>query len=724
MREPLDVRLQREVVVRAAGHVAPVRGRQRAPRGLFEVHHLQCIFRAHQHRRFVRHGQLLRPGANRRREHGAGGEELKEFAAVAIHDAEATRKSQIPKPKSKPNTSHRFIGTWSLGLGIWIMGECPHDEVFVGGGRLPSRTERRLACSATPGRRCERGAQDSRARSRCAARALQARPNAVQRERPQRPRAADGGSARDRAARAREHVLAAERPGGLALYKALEKVDTPARAQYAALPARSTAAASTWSTRTEPFVGSDADAARPRPLPGGPHARRVEAYVTAHPEQQGGDLTIRTRSSAASREPLDRPTPYHVEYAAVPRAAAARRFGKAAAAVGRSGVREVPPPARRRAAHRRLLRERHRLGRSAEPEVRHHLRALRDLPRRSARREDVLRRGGPRFATKPRASKLAVFQKYVPDIQDALPLAPADRPSESGHVTPMEVMDAPFRAGDLRHGYQAVADNLPNDPRIHEQKGTKKIFFKNFMDARVNYVILPLAKRMMDPTQAKRASAEGYLADGGDARDLSRPRAGLRAQRRQQVDIREAIGRSFSGLEEAKADVIGMFGLKWLVDKGVLPKERLEEYYASYARRHLPHRPLRHRRGAWPGRDDGVQLPTASRARSSQGERPLPRRLREDCRRDRAAGEGAARAGSDRRPRARRGVVQQVRQDAGGSEGRARWRRRTCRSTSTRFSFPETVESGIVEEGRIASERHDAVASRSRQWQSLRGHQL
>ena len=47
-------------------------------------------------------------------------------------------------------------------------------------------------------------------------------------------------------------------------------------------------------------------------------------------------------------------------------------------------------------------------------------------------------------------------------------------------ATPMEVMDAPFRAGDLRHGYQAVADNLPNDPRIHQEKGTKKIFFKNF----------------------------------------------------------------------------------------------------------------------------------------------------------------------------------------------------------------------------------------------------
>src|SRR6266545_8406805 len=48
------------------------------------------------------------------------------------------------------------------------------------------------------------------------------------------------------------------------------------------------------------------------------------------------------------------------------------------------------------------------------------------------------------------------------------------------------------------------------------------------------------------------------------------------------VDIREAMAGAFSGLEEAKADVVGMFALKWLVDRGILKKERLEEYYASY----------------------------------------------------------------------------------------------------------------------------------------------
>ena len=178
--------------------------------------------------------------------------------------------------------------------------------------------------------------------------------------------------------------------------------------------------------------------------------------------------------------------------------------------------------------------------------------------------------------------KLEMFQKHVADVQDALPLAPEDRPSKRGLETPMEVMDTPFRAGDLNHGYQAVADNLPNDPRVHEQKGSKKLFFKNFMDARVTYVVLPVAQHEMLPAQAEKASGEGYLlvtilhemAHGlGPA--FARTATG-------KVDIREAIGPIFSGLEEAKADVVGMFSLKWLVDHDVLPKSKLEEYYASY----------------------------------------------------------------------------------------------------------------------------------------------
>ena len=180
------------------------------------------------------------------------------------------------------------------------------------------------------------------------------------------------------------------------------------------------------------------------------------------------------------------------------------------------------------------------------------------------------------------SKKLEMFQQYVPQIQDALPLTPEDRPSKQGLETPMEVMDTPFRSADLTHGYQAVADNLPNDPRVHEQKGSKKLFFKNFMDARVNYVIIPVARQMLRTDQAAKVSGEGYLLGTimheiahGLGPAFARTAAG-------KVSIRESVGPIYGGLEEAKADVTGMFGLKWLVDRGVLPQAKLEEFYASY----------------------------------------------------------------------------------------------------------------------------------------------
>jgi hypothetical protein len=123
---------------------------------------------------------------------------------------------------------------------------------------------------------------------------------------------------------------------------------------------------------------------------------------------------------------------------------------------------------------------------------------------------------------------------------------------------------------------------LPNDPRVHVEKGSKKIFWKNFMDARVNFIVLPLAQRTMRADQAAMASADGYLADTlmheishGLGPVYSRTANG-------KVDVREAIGASFSALEESKADVVGEFCYNVLVERGILPKEKQNGVYASY----------------------------------------------------------------------------------------------------------------------------------------------
>jgi len=180
------------------------------------------------------------------------------------------------------------------------------------------------------------------------------------------------------------------------------------------------------------------------------------------------------------------------------------------------------------------------------------------------------------------SQRLAVYQKYVPDIQDSLPVEAAARPSKRGHLTPMEVMDAPYRAGDLRHGYQAVADNLPNDARIHQEKGTKKIFFSNFLFWRTKAVILPLSQRVMDQSQTAKVTPDGFMASVVLHEISHELGPDFAIHKGKKIDIREAIGPAYSGLEESKADVVGMFGLKWLVDHKALQKNDMEEYYASY----------------------------------------------------------------------------------------------------------------------------------------------
>jgi hypothetical protein len=178
--------------------------------------------------------------------------------------------------------------------------------------------------------------------------------------------------------------------------------------------------------------------------------------------------------------------------------------------------------------------------------------------------------------------KLELFQQYIPQIQLSLPLPALDKPSKAGQLSPMEVVESPFRSGDFLHGYQAVAASLPIDPLIHAEKGTKKIFFKNFMDARVNHVLLPLARIMMDPSQSAAPTAGGYLTVvilHEISHDLG-PTSALVGGKR--VPIHESLGPIYSALEEAKADVTGMFALRWLIQHDVLPREREQEFDASY----------------------------------------------------------------------------------------------------------------------------------------------
>ena len=231
-----------------------------------------------------------------------------------------------------------------------------------------------------------------------------------------------------------------------------------------------------------PFLGEEPMPPGHELYPYGLSREQVDRFAATHPEMKDALFDEHTVVRGTPDHLLA--IPYHEAYAEWLRPMAADL--RAAAELSPDpGIRQIFTIARGCPALRRLLCQRHRVARSQESENRSDLRALRNLSGRTARCEDLVWRGhsDSQSGAKPQAGRLSANEAAM---QQALPLPDADKPSKQGQATPMEVVDSPLRAGDLRYGYQAVADNLPNDARIHAEKGTKKIFFKNFMDARVN----------------------------------------------------------------------------------------------------------------------------------------------------------------------------------------------------------------------------------------------
>src|SRR5262249_3228424 len=258
----------------------------------------------------------------------------------------------------------------------------------------------------------------------------------------------------------------------------------------------------------KPFVGSDPFSPGRALYPAGITRQEIEAYVAAHPEKKD---QIYSPHSVIRRQGTELvAVPYHLEYAQWLKPAPAALRGAAPLSTDHACAASL-----RLRAHA-LLSDDYYKSDLAWLDLDNPKFDIIFAPYETYL-DDLLGvktsyGAAVMIRNQAESAKLAIYMKHVPEIQEALPLAAEDKPSMQGHSTPMEVLDAPFRGGDLRHGYQAVADNLPNDPRIHKEKGTKKIFFKNFMDARVNYIVLPIGKLLMRDDQAALASMDGYMA--------------------------------------------------------------------------------------------------------------------------------------------------------------------------------------------------------------------
>src|SRR6185369_7749836 len=136
--------------------------------------------------------------------------------------------------------------------------------------------------------------------------------------------------------------------------------------------------------------------------------------------------------------------------------------------------------------------------------------------------------------------------------------------------------------GDANHGVQTAAYNLPNDERVIREKGSKRVLLKNVQEAKFNKVLLPISKISTPAADQKDISFDAFfthilmheLMHGLGPHDI-------RVAGRQ-TTVRQELKETYSAIEEAKADISGLFALQYLIDKGVLDKQLERTMYKTF----------------------------------------------------------------------------------------------------------------------------------------------
>lgn len=178
--------------------------------------------------------------------------------------------------------------------------------------------------------------------------------------------------------------------------------------------------------------------------------------------------------------------------------------------------------------------------------------------------------------------KLASFSTQLQDIENNLPINPKYRNPKLGASAPIRVVDEVLVGGEARAGVQTAAYNLPNDERITREKGSKRVMLRNVQEAKFQKVLVPIAGIALDAGQRGKIAFEPFfthilaheLMHGLGPHSLTVDG--------KQTTVRQQMKELGSALEEAKADISGLFALQYLIDKGVVAKSTEEPMYVTY----------------------------------------------------------------------------------------------------------------------------------------------
>lgn len=167
--------------------------------------------------------------------------------------------------------------------------------------------------------------------------------------------------------------------------------------------------------------------------------------------------------------------------------------------------------------------------------------------------------------------KLKFFADRLQEIENHLPIDAKYRNPKIGALAPIRVVNEIIAAGDGAHGVRTAAYNLPNDERVVHEKGSKRVMLKNVQEAKFNKILAPIAKRVLTPEARRELSFESFFTHIL-AHELTHGIGPHRIEVSGRATTpRQEIKELYSAIEEAKADVTGLFMLQYMFDNKLLP---------------------------------------------------------------------------------------------------------------------------------------------------------
>ena len=178
------------------------------------------------------------------------------------------------------------------------------------------------------------------------------------------------------------------------------------------------------------------------------------------------------------------------------------------------------------------------------------------------------------------SGRLAKYAAFLPKLQEALPVEAPYKKEKPGTDADLNAYDVVYYAGDCNAGSKTIAINLPNDEKVKLEKGTRRLQLKNAMQAKFDKIMVPIADVLIAEDQRQHITFDAFfsntmfheVAHGLGIKNVIKGQGGT---------VRQALKEHASALEEGKADILGLFMIKQLHDKGELTAD-LKDYYVTF----------------------------------------------------------------------------------------------------------------------------------------------